>query len=88
MKKYAESKGFFDFKAEREELYSIVKAWWECSSQYVMDRQWSERMLLPQNWKNVNQVNEERSKLLPKNCKNRKQVNEYNRNCYPKIGKM
>ena len=26
MKKYAESKGFFDFKAERE-LYSIVKAW-------------------------------------------------------------
>ena len=24
--KYAESKGFFDFKAERE-LYSIVKAW-------------------------------------------------------------
>ena len=32
MKKYAESKGFFDFKAERE-LYSIVKAWLECSSQ-------------------------------------------------------
>ena len=32
MKKYAESKGFFDFKAERE-LYSIVKAWRECSSQ-------------------------------------------------------
>ena len=57
MKKYAESKGFFDFKAERE-LYSIVKAWWECSSQR------RERILLPENCKNRKSIQKKNRQLF------------------------
>ena len=59
MKKYAESKGFFDFKAERE-LYSIVKAWGECSSQR------REGILLSENCKIAKQVKEYRWNSSPR----------------------
>ena len=60
MKKYAESKGFFDFKAERE-LYSIVKAWGECSSQR------RERILLPENCKNRKSIQKKEPTIVLNN---------------------
>ena len=60
MKNYAESKGFFDFKAERE-LYSIVKAWGECSSQR------RERILLPENCKNRKSIQKKEPTIVLNN---------------------